>query len=155
KPTILLTRNEDDVPVDLKALRYVFYDVTHPEWGENLRSELARKVRDVLDSRFLSAHLDGIQTRADLPAAPSQALVEDKLRPTLPDLSGVWTTSWESVVSGRRHDATLMIPPNHGKDFTAAMTVVYVRDEQQTIVQETLTGAIRENNVALTGISYS
>jgi hypothetical protein len=48
-----------------------------------------------------------------------------------------------------------MIPPNHGKDFTAAMTVVYVRDEQQTIVQETLTGAIRENNVALTGISYS
>ena len=33
KPIILLTRSEEDVPFDLRALRYVYYDPNDPFWG--------------------------------------------------------------------------------------------------------------------------
>jgi hypothetical protein len=55
KPIILLTRNQEDVPFDLKALRYLFYDINNPDWGETLRSELLKKVRNVLDVPSLAA----------------------------------------------------------------------------------------------------
>src|SRR5207237_4931202 len=48
KPIILLTRNEDDVPFDLKALRYRYYDVNDPFWGDNLRDSIQLMVKSVL-----------------------------------------------------------------------------------------------------------
>ena len=33
KPVIIITRNEEDVPFDLKALRYVYYNTEDPFWG--------------------------------------------------------------------------------------------------------------------------
>jgi hypothetical protein len=71
------------------------------------------------------------------------------------DLSGTWSTSWLSVQKERLHQATLVIPTGHNNDFTASMVVTFSRNEQQTIVQETLTGSIREMAVTLTGVSYS
>jgi len=34
KPVIILTRNAEDVPFDLKDLRYLYYDTNNPFWGE-------------------------------------------------------------------------------------------------------------------------
>lgn len=86
------------------------------------------------------------------PAAP---LAERERNAAEDNLSGDWTTSWDSVLRGRRHDAKLVIPRGHGRDFTASMTVTYVRDNQPTVVQETLTGTVRGKNVVLTGLSYT
>ena len=49
KPVIVITRNGDDVPFDLKDLRYLFYDVNDPFWGENLKKGIQSLVQKVLE----------------------------------------------------------------------------------------------------------
>ncbi|MEK7762255.1 MAG: hypothetical protein AAB433_11790 [Nitrospirota bacterium] len=155
KPIILLTRNQEDVPFDLKALRYLFYDTNNPEWGLNLRSELTKKVRHALDTPALAAHLPGIQVAAVLPEAPLQPLVRPAAVEPTWDLGGAWSTSWLSVRRERPHEATLVIAPEHGTEFSATMTVSYVRENIRTIAQETLTGTLRGKELSLTGVSYT
>lgn len=155
KPIILLTRNQEDVPFDLKALRYLFYDTNDPNWGHNLRTEIAKKVRDVLQTPSLSAHLPGINiNNIKWPIAPNELLAPQYAAEPI-DLSGVWKTSWLSIKRERLHEATLVISPGHGSDFIATMTVSYVRDEVRTIVQEMMTGSIRDNKLILTGVSFT
>ena len=36
KPIVLLARSEEDVPFDLRALRYIYYDPNNPLWGTDL-----------------------------------------------------------------------------------------------------------------------
>ena len=48
KPIIMLTRDQQDVPFDLRSLRYVFYDPNNPFWGDDLRKELTKLLRKIL-----------------------------------------------------------------------------------------------------------
>jgi hypothetical protein len=153
KPIVMLTRNEEDVPFDLRSVKYIYYKEANPFWGATLHSDLTRVLRVVLDSPTLPAHLGGIQVETKLPDAPTEPLRRSQTDRC--DLSGAWSTSWLSVRNERLHEATLVIPSGHGSDFTASMVVTFSRHEQQTIVQETLTGSIREMVVNLTGVSYS
>jgi hypothetical protein len=155
KPIILLTRNEEDVPFDLRALRYLYYDPNNPFWGADLRVELTRLVRMVLDNPTLATHLGGIQVETELPEAPTHPLTPSQPEPSKYDFSGTWNTSWLSIRAEREHKATLVIPSGHGNPFTASMVVTYTRHEQQTIVHETLTGSIREAVLSLTGVNYT
>src|ERR1051325_5508074 len=45
KPTLVLTRNEEDVPFDLRALRYLYYDTHQPFWGEILKDRVSDLLR--------------------------------------------------------------------------------------------------------------
>jgi hypothetical protein len=155
KPIILLTRKETDVPFDLKALRYVYYDPNNPFWGIDLRSKLTQVIRLVLDNPSLAAHLGGIQVETKLPVAPTEPVQPKRhIAPSL-DLSGVWHATWQSIKLELEHKATLVIPANHGSSFIASMTINYERSGQQTIVQETLTGTFRDNKLSLTGVNYT
>jgi hypothetical protein len=49
----------------------------------------------------------------------------------------------------------LVIPTGHGSQFTASMEVTFVRENQRTLVQETLTGTFRHNWLHLVGVNYS
>lgn len=155
KPIVLLTRNEEDVPFDLRTLRYVYYDPNNPHWGADLRVELTRVIKLILGNPTLAAHLGGIEVETTLPAAPTEPVLSKTTFLNLPDLSGVWYATWLSIKREREHRATLVIPANHGESFTASMTVNYERHSQQTIVQETLTGSFRDNTLHLTGVSYT
>lgn len=156
KPIILLTRNEDDVPFDLRALRYVYYDPNNPFWGPDLRAEITRVVKIVLDNPTLAANLAGIQVETTLPAAPTRPIVsQSTASPVYLDLSGVWFATWLSIKREREHKATLVIPAEHGASFAASMTVAFNRSDQQTIVHETLTGALRDGALSLTGVNYT
>ena len=95
KPIIMLTRNEDDVPFDLKALRYRFYDTNDPFWGENLRRSLVDMLHAALDESSLSVYLEGI--RADVKLDPVSRPVASTIREHVPDLSGVWEGAWTSA----------------------------------------------------------
>src|SRR5215210_6773671 len=55
KPIVLVTRNQEDVPFDLRALRYIYYDPNNPFWGEDLRAELTKVVCKVLETPSLAA----------------------------------------------------------------------------------------------------
>jgi hypothetical protein len=155
KPIILLTRNQDDVPFDLKSLRYVYYDTDNPEWGNDLRAELVRALGRVLENPSLSGHLQDVKVETKLPTVPESALraPPDKLLPI--SLGGVWRASWISVKKEREHMATLVIPEDHGVDFTAALSVAYWKDSQQTVVEETLKAFLSERKLSLTGVNYT
>jgi hypothetical protein len=155
KPIVLLTRNEDDVPFDLKALRYLYYDINNPDWGENLRSELSKKVQNILEDANLSAHLGGIEVSVALPPRPALQAPVAEVQKSIPGIAGVWQTSWLSILRTRQHDATLVILPEHGSEFVATMTVSFLREGVRTIVQETLTGTLRGDEILLTGVSYT
>jgi hypothetical protein len=154
KPIILLTRNEDDVPFDLRALRYLFYDPNNPFWGRDLRTEITKLVQRVLDTPDLNVHLAAISVESQLPAVPNEPIPRASPEET-PDLSGSWSTSWLSVRRGRRHDAVLSIPSQHSKDFVSSMTVSFVRRELRTVIQENMVGTVQGREVSLTGVSYT
>lgn len=156
KPIVLLTRNEDDVPFDLRALRYVYYDPNNPFWGSNLRTEITRVVKLILDNPALAAHLGGVQVETTLPAAPTEPVVSPPSASLVfGDLSGVWYTTWLSIQQERERRATLVIPSAHGASFAASMTITYNRSDQPTIVHETLTSIFRESTLFLTGVNYT
>jgi hypothetical protein len=72
----------------------------------------------------------------------------------VPDFSGVWQGMWLSMKTERGHHASLVIPVQHGPTFSASMTVTYERSGRQTVVEETLTGAIIDRTLSLIGVSY-
>lgn len=72
----------------------------------------------------------------------------------VPDFSGVWQGMWLSVKTERGHHASLVIPEAHGPSFTASMTVTYERSGHQTVIEETLTGAIADRMLSLIGVGY-
>jgi hypothetical protein len=155
KPLILLTRKEEDVPFDLRALRFIYYNPNDPFWGDNLRSELTRVIRMVLQNPALGVHLEGVQVETALPEIPTHPVPSKVLQIIPPDLGGVWRTSWLSVQREREHKALLVIQPGHGPRFIASMTVTYERGSQRTIVQESLTGDFRDDTLFLTGVNYT
>ncbi|MFZ5638240.1 MAG: nucleoside 2-deoxyribosyltransferase [Pseudomonadota bacterium] len=155
KPIILLTRKQDDVPFDLKSLRYVYYDTDNPEWGADLRTELVRAVGKVLENPSLSAHLNDVKVETKLPNAPDRAVQTSAEKLVPQDLAGVWRGSWISVNKEREHTATLVIPEDHGVDFTASLTVAYWKESQQTVVEETLKAFLADSKLHLTGVNYT
>ncbi len=155
KPIILITRNQEDVPFDLKALRYIYYDTNNPYWGETLKLDLTSKIMSVLKNPDFASHLKGIEVVTETPELSDQAPLIKKEKDIVTDISGVWITSWNSLLRNRRHDANLVIPLNHGSSFVGTMTVSYIREEKPTIVQETVTGAIQNPKVTLTGVGYT
>lgn len=153
KPIIMLTRDQNDVPFDLRSLRYIYYDPNNPFWGDDLRKDLTKLLMKVLESPTIGTHLNGIDIKQQLPNLPEHPIQkEEKLEI---DYSGVWNTSWLSISANREHKATLVIPPNHGRNFTASMTVTFVKSEKQTIVQETMAGSIRDSELTLSGVNYT
>jgi hypothetical protein len=155
KPIVLLTRSEEDVPFDLRALRYIFYDPNDPLWGEHLRTELTKVLRKILESPSLSPHLGGVRVQASLPQAPLQPNQQLEAQISERDFSGVWQTSWLSIKRQREHRATLVIPPDHARNFVSTMTVDYDREGQRTIVQETLSAIASGSQLSLTGVNYT
>jgi hypothetical protein len=110
------------------------------------------KVRDHPTS---AKRFAGVDVETDLQATPTRPLSSKQSSLHLPDVAGAWRTHWLSIKTAREHTATLVIPDNHGPDFTASMTVTYERKSQKTIIQETLTGSLREGMLHLSGVNYT
>jgi hypothetical protein len=153
KPIILLTRNETDVPFDLKSLRYCFYDVNNPDWGDDLRKRLHDMLCKTLEDSAMGSYLYDIQMDVKIPPVPERIL-EEAVSPEFTDYFGSWKGAWSSVRLGIEHVATLTIAPNE-KRIEAHMVVSYQRDSVPTVVQEILTGSVEEKTMKLTGVSYT
>jgi hypothetical protein len=50
KPVILISKSIDDVPFDLRSIRVLLYDKDHPEWGNKLKLNLTRALKEVIQS---------------------------------------------------------------------------------------------------------
>jgi hypothetical protein len=154
KPIILLTRNEDDVPFDLKALRYRFYDINDPFWGENLVNAIRTMVQNVLDEPGLSTYLDGIHHEIRLPQQLDPVLIESPPVAPAIEISGLWHGTWKRFDATIDHKGTVFFTQRE-KDLLGTLTVTFVREHEETIVQEVLVGSISGANVMLNGVSYT
>jgi hypothetical protein len=154
KPIILLTRNQDDVPFDLKSLRYLFYDPDNPFWGDDLRSELVKMLQGVLSSPSLQTHLESIEINTTLPESPTRKETVRKIPEKTDDFYGVWKGKWYSIKTNREHNVTLVIPKLTDQ-INATMTVTYIRKGEPTVVQETLSGTMHDELLSLMGVSFT
>lgn len=140
KPIILLTRNEDDVPFDLKALRYRFYNTNDPFWGDNLKGAIKEMVTASLDESSLSVWLEGISIEQHLPELPTAALPPQP-RPKY-DLSGHWTGDWLSSSSGAfKHSGKLFLA-HEGNNLHGTLTVSYEKYSDLSVIQQEMAGSI-------------
>ena len=154
KPIILLTRNEDDVPFDLKALRYRYYDVNDPYWGENLRGAIQSMVQNVLDQTEFSTYLEGITVNLEIPEPPQKVDITSKVPVSLPDISGVWQGTWKPALWETEHHGSIFIT-QQGEKLSGTMSVSYASPTHLVVIQEILTGSIKGLTIRLNGVSYT
>jgi len=154
KPIIFLTRNKDDVPFDLKALRYLYYETDDPFWGEHLIESLKSMIMNVLDNPELSKHLEGVHPHLSTVPKPTGPLTEEMPTPLKIDLSGQWQAEFATKAVGIPHFGTLVLQ-QIGADLSGVFTITYEKDGDMTVIQETLIGSISSEEVRLNGISYT
>ena len=153
KPSILLTREQDDVPFDLRALRYLYYDVNNPSWGSDLQAQLTEMIEMVLENTENHGHLAGITSTASLPPVPEGPAPTLRVTPH-GNFAGVWSSSWESIRRRRIHEAHLVVP-DHPREVTAYMTVRFKRNAELSVVHELMRGEALEESLRLDGVNYT
>lgn len=154
KPVIILTREEDDVPFDLRSLRYLYYNTNDPFWGEKLVKGLHAMIKQVIKSDGFSDYLEGVSKSGELdfPVPEQTADLADSHPLTQFDLTGFWQGTL--MTPGRMFEISLKINQN-GQDISGTMTMRYKLENVTTIVQQDMVGIINGNQVTLTGVNFN
>lgn len=152
KPVIVITRNGDDVPFDLKDLRYLFYDVNDPFWGENLKKGIQSLVKKVMENPDLEKYLEGI-TKSESTKFQKSNQANKKETPVddIKNISGNWTGSFN--LNGH-HNVTLNISQD-GKRLSANCVVSMSLGDEPDVVQQIMAGTIYKEKAILKGVNYS
>lgn len=146
KPVIIVTRNEEDVPFDLKALRYVYYDINDPFWGRNLEKTLTEMLSKLLIDEEYGTVFQDIALRESTKIT-EQVIVNEPSH----DMTGVWTGA-HNLRSEEKLTLNLL---QEGNNLSGTMIVSYHLYEQETVVEEIMTGEVLNSQMNLYGISYS
>lgn len=153
KPVIIITRNSDDVPFDLKALRYLYYDVNDPFWGNNLRIGIQNLAKKVIENPTIESYLEGISANAmNFPE-----IVEEKklAKPNVKTskIKGTWQGEF-ATTDKTVHKVTLQI--NQEKDFFSGAAVIsYSKGEKHTVVQQIMNATMKKDEISLSGVNYT
>jgi hypothetical protein len=156
KPVISITRTKEDVPFDVRDLRYFFYDVNHPKWGETLQNALTRMASAIIKDPAFGDYLEGIRSegRMVLPKALPKERIQSRPKNTQrSDISGTWTGTYtdENRVS---HSLALELVQSENSVKGFAL-VTYSVGAVKTTVQEDLKGFVNEREVSIQGVGYS
>lgn len=156
KPVIILTRNADDVPFDLKDLRYLYYDTNDPFWGDNLKIALKSLIQKVIDSPDIDIYLQGIKTlkKSDFPKISDIEKEKTKsvVKQKFVDVSGNWKATWNYNES--EHNIILNI--NQKQDILSCVGTINFYDEGVlTVVQQVFEGKIIEKKISIQGVNYT
>jgi len=151
KPVIILTRNSEDVPFDLKDLRYLYYDTNNPFWGENLKVALKELIAKVIENANIETYLDGISKsiKTEFPTIQNNRNAIPNVKHI--DISGTWIGSFDVIDN---HEIIMEISQNVNELFaTAAITFSY--GNEHSVVQQNMTGSIENEKILLTGVNYT
>lgn len=155
KPVIIMTRNEEDVPFDLKNLRYLFYDINDPYWGENLKKGLKSLIQKVIENPSIENYLSGISKidKSEFPKITHKVVQKKSAaKGEIIDIAGEWTGSWD--VNGNKHTLTMQLSQDND-EVTATANISYFLDKVITVVQQIMTGKIVGLRLRLLGVNYS
>lgn len=159
KPVIIITRNGDDVPFDLKALRYLYYDVNDPFWGENLKKGIQNLVSKTLENPEIQKYLDGIShSEIQYPKISENKNMQPPIEEPTFDISGTWfgeyIEKYNTSTVEIRHKVTLQIIQSPSSlSGSCVSTCIY--DGQTTVVQQVLNGSLKRNQINLQGVNYT
>lgn len=155
KPVIIITRNEEDVPFDLKSLRYLFYDVNDPYWGENLKKGIQNLATKVIENPSIESYLQGIvRENVNFPEIITDIIKTKKYRTPSQEIIGTWQGEFPNLL-GKIHKVTLQInrTANH---FSAAAVITYAPSKnQQTVVQQIMNVNFKDDLIKLNGVNYT
>lgn len=158
KPIIIITRDENDVPFDLKALRYLYYDVQNPFWGEDLKARIKAMIQSVLKEDSLSTYLEGITTTEKLEFPDPEKvkpILNSAAKLQVQSVAGIWRTSYK--LPGR--DVTSITKTlnlsQEGQNLSGLEIITYFREDTPTVVQQALSGIISGRKITLSGVSYT
>lgn len=154
KPVVIITRSEDDVPFDLKALRYLFYNTDDPFWGQNLTKALTEMLQKLLEEKEYGTVFESIRLVGKTQYEGEEILRAEKAKDEKPsyDLAGVW--KGEMQMGDALYDCNAHFVQK-GSDLSGTMIVSYMYLGEITVVSEVLDGGIKGDAVSLYGISYS
>lgn len=152
KPTIIITSNEEDVPFDLKALRYLYYDRNDPFWGENLKQQLIIMCKKIVEQDELRSVFDGITFLGEK-SFQEEIIIKEILKPGF-DLTGVWKGRIEFEKDKEIYDWNLHLV-HRDNILKGVLVVSYTYKDKLTIVQQAIDGGINGEIMNIHGTSYS
>jgi hypothetical protein len=158
KPIVIITREESDVPFDLKALRYRYYDTSDPYWGINLKTAIKTMIESILTEKQFGTVLEGISSEGLINYPEVHKPMEPRPKPveSIFDLTGVWKAEW-AIPKGNestKNSATFNILQK-GNELTVEMTVSFLGRGEMTVVRQEMSGSLDKDNVRLQGTSYT
>lgn len=156
KPVIIITRNQEDVPFDLKALRYLYYDLNNPFWGLNLKEALIEMIKNLLKEKDYGTVLENITLSGkvefkEIKTAKKPNLTQ-KTQP--PNLTGVWTG--EMVLPNALYDLRMELV-HKDSELTGTLILCFEGEKpgQIVVVQEELRGSTEFNTASIYGVSFT
>jgi len=155
KPVIIITRNSDDVPFDLKALRYLYYNVNDPFWGSNLKLGIQNLAKKIIENQNIDNCLDGILSDTiEYPKLPDKPVKQRQAVMPSFDITGTWIGEFTDPLQVN-HKITLELNQKNDSLFGAAVISYLHANDKQTVVQEMMNGSIKQNNIELHGVNYT
>jgi hypothetical protein len=152
KPSIILTRAQDDVPFDLRAHRYLFYDTNDPFWGDNLKTQLTRMVEAAIASPSYGSIFSGIDVQGDITVASKAAVVPE------PEPVAAVAGGWQGLLrfSGEDEDTVWNVfLDQNGSQLIGTLTASSTFGGELCVVQEAVAGDVSGTRVRFNGTSYT
>lgn len=151
KPSIIITRDEADVPFDLRALRFLYYNTDEPFWGENLRQQLTDMCKSVLTHNDYGSILEDIVFSGQ--REHTKVSRQRKQKITYRDVFGAWRSVYK-IEGSAEHVWNVQLYQNE-EVLSGTLIVSYVINNVLTVVHQTLTGDVKGAEVSFHGITYS
>ncbi|HUU62963.1 MAG TPA: hypothetical protein VMX96_03470 [Dehalococcoidia bacterium] len=155
KPVIIITRDEKDVPFDLKALRYLYYNMEDPFWGENLKTAISGMILQVLQEKEYGHVFEGIKIVGKIEYIQPEVEIE-KEKELSCDLTGIWQGTMN--VEKTEYNCNLVLVQK-GEELSGALNVSCFKKEEAgevlTLVQETVVGGVKNNSFSMYAVSYT
>jgi len=157
KPVISITRNKSDVPFDLRDLRFIYYDITHPFWGENLKTSLKEQIEKLINQNNITSYLPGIDLSevnsriSELsPIGKDNSLIDERF-------NGIWVgehlNNHPNIENGREI-ITLSLNIANG-EIEATSTIKFIYKDDVSVTNELYRGYFEGNTLKLFGMNYT
>lgn len=151
KPVIIVTKKQDDVPFDLKALRNLHYNTEDPSWGETLRGNLVSMLKKVLSQKDFDTVFEGIEPEGKM-EYKEEKLAQRKEEATI-KLSGKWIGLMISESNKIKYDLDLSL--NQDVDALSGTVICsFLRNNKKIVVRQEMIGYIENSKVTLNGVTY-
>jgi hypothetical protein len=153
KPVVIMTRNETDVPFDLKALRYLFFDVNDPSWGESLSNSLSEMCLNIVSQPNFGTVLNDIETPENMDFEVINKSSEIEV--TTINLSGQWEGRSEFRDGSEESTTWVVHLSQSGELVSGTLISTFTQRGDLSVVNENLTGEISGDKLRLHGTGYS